>query len=62
MKKQVVKKTLVNIKIEKEISQQIKTLASFEKQTMQDWVKWMVTKAYEAKVISNQKTRRSLPS
>lgn len=45
----------VVIEVTQDTRQKIKVLASLEAQTMIDWLEWMVSKAYEAKLHANKR-------
>ncbi len=46
---------LTTIEVKISTRQKIKVLASLEAQTMQEWMDWMVDRAYSAKLQANRK-------
>jgi hypothetical protein len=55
-----IKKPVMRVLIESDIDtrQKLKVLASLEGQTMQEWLTWVVTKAYESKLTANKKRQQ----
>lgn len=47
----------VVIEIDRDSRQKLKVLASMEAQTMQEWLKWVITTAYASKLRANGKNK-----
>lgn len=51
---------LVSQKIKRDTNQKLKVLASLERQTIAEYLEFVINLAYDAKIRSNKKTRRSV--
>lgn len=48
---------LISIKIRREDNQLARVIASLERMTVQDWLHWMISKAYESSMRNARKTK-----